>query len=315
VSAADLGHGDHRVVFVASMSLRRADGPLTVHVPSAEADRPAWGRVGLIAAIGFVVGVTWPKLAGVRLGPSVPAPLASSAAPADSVEALAAPSAPVPAVMPVPVPSAAAPSARTAADVTVGRGSLFACKTASGDSLKGSECGGLPGLDDIVLPRLRKLGDCPEAATASGKLRLVVHPDFARGALGVELGRNQTVNAPEPLLACARTALAGANPAGVAHENPRYSVLYVASFEGSSAAQAESAPEPPAAVERASEGTAQVTWPVAIVRDAPKTGKVVARLQQGTSLRLGPVKDGWYPVKYGDAFSSEGWVYRGAIGR
>jgi hypothetical protein len=314
-----LGHRNYLVVFVGSMSLRRADGPLTVHVPSAEADRPAWGRVGLIAAIGFVVGVAWPKLAGVRLGPSVPAPLvASSAAPVEPSEAA---SAAVPIVLPAPAikpaASASSPSARASAEVSVGHGSLFACKSAGGDSLKGSECGALPGLDDLVLPRLRKLGDCPEAAAASGKLRLVVHPDFARGALSVELGRNQTVSTPEPLLACAKASLAGVSPAGVAHENPRYSVLYVASFAGSAPASSETAPEPPAApaAERASEGTAQVAWPVAIVRDAPKTGKVVARLQQGTDLHVGPVKDGWYPVKYGEGFVSDGWIYRGAIGR
>lgn len=300
------------------MSLRRADGPLTVHVPSADADRPAWGRVGIIAAIGFVVGVAWPKLAGVRLGPSVPAPLAStSTPPTESSGVGASASAAVPVVLPAPVAPVPVASARAAADVSVAHGSLFACKTASGDSLKGSECGGLSGLDDVVLPRLRKLADCPEAAAASGKLRLVVHPDFARGALSVELGRNQTVGAPEPLLACAKSVLAGASPVGIAHENPRYSVLYVASFVGSAAAPPESVPEAPVpvAAERGSEGTAQVAWPVAIVRDAPKTGKVVARLQQGTDLRIGPVKDGWYPVKYGDGFASDGWVYRGAIGR
>jgi SH3-like domain-containing protein len=56
-------------------------------------------------------------------------------------------------------------------------------------------------------------------------------------------------------------------------------------------------------------------WEVAIVRDAPKTGKVVARLQHGAELHLGAPKDGWYPVKFGEGFASDGWVYRGAIGR
>ena len=49
--------------------------------------------------------------------------------------------------------------------------------------------------------------------------------------------------------------------------------------------------------------------------DLGLTGKVVARLQHGAELQLGAVKDGWYPVKFGDGFGSEGWVYRGAIGR
>jgi len=295
------------------MSLHRADGPLTVHVPSADADRPAWGRVGVIAAIGFVVGVAWPKLAGVRLGPSVPAPVvSSSSAQPESVDTSATPAAAVPALM--PAPSAVASVARTSVEVALGHGSLFACKSASGDSLKGSACGGLPGLDDVVLPRLRKLAECPEAAGASGKLRLVVHPDFARSAFAVELGRNQSVGAPEPLLACAKSALAGASPAGIPHENPRYSVLYVASFPDT-ASPAETATASAPAAARGSDATAQVEWDVAIVRDAPRTGKVVARLQRGTPLRVGTVKDGWYPVKYGDGFSSDGWVYRGAIGR
>lgn len=289
-----------------------------MHVPSSDEDHPAWSRVGLITAIGLIVGFAWPKLAGVRLGPSVPAPVASSSSgPAESAEVATAPSVAVPAMLPglAPAVASAATAAHVSTDVSLARGSLFSCKTTSGDSLKGSECGGLPGIDDIVLPRLRKLGDCPEAASASGKLRLIVHPDFARSTIGVELARNQTVGTPEPLLACAKSALAGASPAGVAHENPRYSVLYVATFAGSAPASGATAPEPAAAPERASDTTAEVQWPVAIVRDAPKTGKVVTRLQQGTTVHVGAVKDGWYPIQYGDGFSSNGWVYRGAIGR
>jgi hypothetical protein len=61
--------------------------------------------------------------------------------------------------------------------------------------------------------------------------------------------------------------------------------------------------------------TAQVEWDVAIVRDAPKSGKVVARLPRGTTLRVGLPKDGWWPVKYGDGYTNDGWVYGGAIGR
>jgi hypothetical protein len=302
------------------MSLRRADGPLTVHVPSAAEDRPAWTRVAVIAAIGFVVGVAWPKLAGVRLGPSVPAPVASSSSAPVESSAPPAPSVAVPALIPAPAVASAplpAPSAaaKASSGVTVGHGSLFACRSATGDSLKGSDCGTLPGLDAVVLPRLRKLADCPEAASANGKLRLVVHPDFAHGAVGVELGRSQTVATPAPLLACAKAALAGTSPSGIPHENPRYSVLYVATFAGTQEGDDEGAPEPAASSDRASDATAQVAWPVAIVRDAPKSGKVVARLQQGTSLHVGPAKDGWYPVKYGEGFSSDGWIYRGAIGR
>jgi hypothetical protein len=308
------------------MLSRKADGPLTVQIPGPAEDRPSWTRVGVIAAIGFVVGVAWPRLAGVRLGPSVPesatASVAASAAPpSEPIAAQPATGAPAPAsagvsaavVAPAPVPSAPA-----AVSVNVGHGVVFACKSSDGDSLKGGDCGSLPGLDGIVMPRLRKLAECPEAAGATGKLHLVVHADFPRGGLGVDLGRGHGVSSPDALLACAKTAMTGAGLSGVPHDNPRYSVSYTVTFasEGTAAAPASaSASARPVAGGDAAEGTAQVVWEVAIVRDAPKTGKVVARLQHGAELHLGPVKDGWYPVKFGDGFANDGWVYRGAIGR
>ena len=308
------------------MLSRKADGPLTVQIPGPTEDRPSWTRVGVIAAIGFIVGVAWPRLAGVRLGPSVPEVATASAAappaPPEQVAALpattpppASPTLPAAVVAPAPTTSAAGP-----ANVNVGHGVIFGCKTSDGDSLKGGDCGSLPGLDGIVMPRLRKLAECPEAAGANGKLHLVVHVDFPRGGLGVDLGRGHGVSSPDALLACAKTAMGGAALAGVVHDNPRYSVAYSVTFAGEAAAapsagaSASARPVGGSGGETA-EGTAQVVWEVAIVRDAPKTGKVVARLQHGAELQLGAVKDGWYPVKFGDGFGSEGWVYRGAIGR
>ena len=55
----------------------RPDSPV-VHVPTAGADQPSWGRVAVIAAIGFGIGVAWPRLAGIRPGPSVPEVAASA---------------------------------------------------------------------------------------------------------------------------------------------------------------------------------------------------------------------------------------------
>jgi hypothetical protein len=54
------------------MGSRSADGPLVVKVPGPMQDRPSWKAVAIIAAVGFVVGILWPRLAGVRLGPSLP---------------------------------------------------------------------------------------------------------------------------------------------------------------------------------------------------------------------------------------------------
>lgn len=306
------------MVFVRSMFSRKADAPLTVEVPAPGADRPAWTKVGVIAAIGFLVGVAWPRLAGVRLGPSVPesASAVASAAPPENVSAAVPAASPnVPAVAAVPAP-APTPSAAPAVALTVGHGVVFACKTAGGDALKGGECGALPGLDGIVMPRLRKLAECPEAANNTGKMHVVVHVDFARGGVGVDLGRGNTVGTPDALLACAKTAMQGAVMSGVAHENPRYSIAYSLTFgDASGAATPQASPSAKGGGDTGGDGSAQVVWEVAIVRDAPKTGKVIARLQRGTALHVGPAKEGWFPVKYGDGFANDGWVYRGAIGR
>jgi hypothetical protein len=343
----------------------KADAPLVVRVPTPAEDRPSWMKVGVITAIGFIAGVAWPRLAGVRLGPAVPdtgsasavassetpAPMGSERGAAHTSTAgtpAAPPNAPAtaPVVVATPAPTAAAPSLPTnaasvpvaaaappsgAVNVTVGHGAVFACKSAEGDSLKGgAACGTLPGLDNLLIPRLRKLADCPDAAMANGVFHLIVHPDFSRGTVGVELGRGQGVGSPDALLACAKSDLAGAGGsiAGIPHDNPRYSVSYRLNFGAAGAAApappAERADTPPAPAvvhatrpidDASGDGAAQVVWDVALVRDSPKTGKVVARLPKGTAVRIGSVKDGWYPVKYGDGFSAGGWIFRSALGK
>jgi hypothetical protein len=327
------------------MLSHKTDGPLVVQMPDPRDDRPTWWRVGVIAAAGFAVGLLWPRVAGLRPTPSAPeASSASSVAlpvapapPATSgIEATAAASlrpAPIPSPAPssdlaAPVASdahpaaepepaaapAAAPTPPAAAKINVLSGPILSCKSEGGEQLKGADCGKLKGLDALVLSRLHKLAECPDAAAARGRMTLVLHLDFARGWLSADLGHTQTVAAPDPLLACARADLAGATLATVSRDNTRYSVVYSVVFESpdgapeAASAATSRAPEP-------AEGTAQVVWEVAIVRDVPKTGKVLARLQRGTQVRVGPVKDGWYPVKYGDGDASDGWVYRGAIGR
>ena len=295
---------------------------ITVQVPGPAQDRPPWKSVAIIASVGFVIGVVWPRLAGVRLGPSLPeSPLASS-----SVSASATPASPaaLPSAGPLPVPSASAVAAASGAPptipppsaltVSVMPGTVQSCKTPDGDALKGSDCGKLQGLDGLVLPRLRKLADCPDAAEASGRLPLVIRVDFVHGALSVDLGRGPSVASADALLACAKADLAGANVSRLTHENPRYGVAYTVTFGGGVRVPDGGSPSARPASD-ALDATALVVWEVAIVRDVPKTGKVLARLQRGTQLHLGPVKDGWYPVQYGDGFASEGWVYRGAIGR
>src|SRR5260370_30602587 len=97
------------------MVLRNAEAPLEVQIPREGADRPAWAKVGVITALGFVLGVAWPRVAGVRVGPSLPEATSSataSAASADPVESLPPSSSAAPAqVPPVAAALATAPAA------------------------------------------------------------------------------------------------------------------------------------------------------------------------------------------------------------
>jgi hypothetical protein len=323
------------------MNVRKPVRPL-VEVPSAAEDRPAWVKIGVIAMAGFAIGVVWPRLAGVHLGPSAPtdsAPSSAQAPPAPHVEAQASAvaQAPAPASATPPAPSASAAPAPEIPNVTVNRGVVLTCRTEEGEMKKGvSGCGGVPGFDGVAQPRLRKLAACPAALGASGKLSVVFNIDFPSNKVALEVGKSSTVGNLDGFAACIRPAFQGVSLGPLDHQNPKYSLLYslaftpkdakvasnVSSVSTPAAATLSPASAPPASpqggaspVEPTDDTTAQVVWEVAIVRDTPRTGQVLARLQRGTKIRLGAGQDGWYRVKYGDGFGSEGWVYRGAIGR
>jgi hypothetical protein len=326
------------------MNVRKAM-PLVVDLPTAADDRPSWIKVGIIAAIGFVIGVAWPHLAGVRLGPSVPVEASPSAISARA-EAYASPPVAATASPPVSTPQVIAPSAPVAAappaeppSVAVNRGVILSCKTEDGDALKGAkECGPVSGFDGIAQPRLRKLASCPAAAGASGKLSVVFNIDFPSNKVSVEIGKSSTVVNVEGFGSCVRTGFQGVSLGALDHQNPHYALFYSLNFGSkdatpSSASNASSSAMPAQSASGGSlasattgtpttaapvpmdDASALVVWEVAIVRDAPRTGQVLARLPRGTKVNLGAGQDGWFKVKYGADMSSEGWVYRGAIGR
>lgn len=325
----------------------RKDGPLAVDVPTPDRDSPAWVKVGVIAAVGFVIGIAWPRLMGVKLGPNAPGEAAAAAAAAASASASAArlaghaPEAPPASV----TKSGLAPSATLSAvasaaaagppQVSVLRGSVISCKTTDGEAKKGKDCGSITGLDNVVAPHLKKLATCSAAEGQTGKLSFLATASFPSGGLSWEVGKSSTVGNLDGITSCLKTHFSGVAATGVAHEHARYTVAYNATFSPS----AEPAPSKVAdksdkadkdkadgpdknAKDDKSEkpdvpagGEASVGWEVALVRDVPKTGAVVARLPRGTKVKIGPIKDGWYAIKYGDGFASDGFVYRGAIGR
>jgi hypothetical protein len=203
------------------MPVRKADDPLIVQVPTAAQDRPPWRTVGIIAAVGFIVGIAWPRFAGVRLGPSLPDAPSASAAPT--------------------IPVAAAPTP-----------------------------------PQIAASRVAPSSSVPTTLAA-------------------------TASAPA-------TAHASERPPAVSSAtSPTHTSEHLTPVDAAPSIHTSAG---------AADGTAQVVWETALIRDAPKTGKIVARLPRGTTIRVGPpIKDGWYPVKPGEGFTGEGWVFRGAIGR
>lgn len=334
----------------------RKDGPLAVEVPAPDRDSPGWVKVGVIAAVGFVIGIAWPRVMGVKLGPSAPGEAAAAAASASASakglgRASDAPPASVtaktgaPAASASSAPASGASAASAAApsgppQISVQRGSVLSCKTAEGESKKGKECGSLAGLDNVVPPHLRKLATCSAAEGQTGKLSFVATAAFPSGGLSWDVGKSSTVGNIEGITSCLKTHFSGVTATGVAHEHNRYTVAYNVTFappladaspkndkpekadKADKNDKAESADkakddksEKPDAPAAAAGSEASVGWEVALVRDVPKTGSVVARLPRGTKVKLGPIKDGWYAIKYGDGFASDGFVYRGAIGR
>ncbi len=335
----------------------RKDAPFAVEVPSPDRDSPGWVKVGVIAAVGFVIGVAWPRVMGVKLGPNAPGEAAAAAASAAASAKAAgrAPEAPPASVNAKSVvagaPSSFASAATSATSATVPagppqvsvqRGSVIACKTTDGESKKGKECGTLAGLDNVVPPHLRKLATCSAAEGQTGKLSFVATAAFPSGGLSWDVGKSSTVGNIEGITNCLKTHFSGVTATGIAHEHNRYTVAYNVTFapplESSSSktdkiAKDGTMPSPDAdknakdgsdksdksdkadAPPAAAGSEASVGWEVALVRDVPKTGGVVARLPRGTKVKLGAIKDGWYAIKYGDGFASDGFVYRGAIGR
>jgi hypothetical protein len=330
----------------------RKDVPLTVELPSPERDKPAWVKVGVIAAVGFVVGIAWPRLVGVRLGPSAPGESASAAsasgaaggrapdAPPSSAAAKASGTGSAPTAGMASAAAASATTTTAAAlppKIVVTKGIVVSCKTADGEKKSGKECGPVAGLDLLVRDKVKGIATCGGVEGQTGKFALTANADFKSGRFWYEVNKGSTVQNVDAVTACLKNAFHGQAVTNVPHEHPRYTVSYSAVLsaekeEASATSKAKTAKDDKAektektekTTEKSDEenkpapavaGEANVAWEVALVRDAPKVGAVVARLPRGTKVKLGAMKDGWYSVKFGDDFSTDGWVYRGAIGR
>lgn len=297
-----------------------------VHLPQPAEDRPPWSRVGIIAATGFILGVAWPKLAGVHVGPNVPGDLKAQpdSAPAASASASGAPSA-------APVLAAAAPSAAASADapaaalkqaVVVGPGKIVKCSDKKNKKI--TDCGELQ-IDPVAVPKLESLAECASAVGVSGKLVVGFEIDFEKKEVHVVRSRKDKPTVPSGtvggILKCAGKAFGNVPLEEVPNKYRHYTVQYGLAFypPGSVPEKpGQSAPaegEEPAAGSTTSEagatGSAVVAWDTALVRKEPKDGEVVMRLVRGTKVKIVGKRNEWYKIESG---SKTGWLYRGAMG-
>ncbi len=276
-----------------------------IEVPRDESVR--LGRVGVIALVGFAIGILWPRLAGMQLVPSAPVQSEGEPEPAAS-------SAPVASASPAPVTDEGAKAKKNPLDpadrVKVSEVVVTSCRDGEGQALK--SCDAIE-WDSVTTPRLKALAGCEGGAQADGVLSLGVDLDFSTGKVeNIRSGRSTSLDpgVAKQLLGCAETEFATASLQGVSHQHDQYTIFFKVEF----APTAEEAETEAAGAELVeASGRATVGWQVALIRKEPRNGEVVARILSGTNVVVTGRNGDWYRVKY-DGKGNEGWVYRSAIG-
>jgi hypothetical protein len=289
-----------------------------VEVPGSQEDGVKFARVGIIAVVGFAIGIAWPRLAGVKLVPSVPVP---AAAEASARELTGAPAEVKPtAAEPVPAAPSVAPEKSPSERILVSDVQVASCKNEHGK--RAQTCDRVD-FDRVAREHLRELSACPGTEQAAGVLSLGFELDFEDDKIkNIQSGKSTSLepDAVERLLACARERFSNVSLVGIAHEQRAYSLFY--RLELLSPGSKPGDGEEPAAVGSAApdseatpaSGRATVSWDVALVRSAPaRDGEVRARVLSGTRVVVTGKNGDWFRIKY-DAKGNQGWVYRTAIG-
>ncbi len=291
--------------------LARKDKPLQVELPRAKDDRALTSKVGLVAALGFIVGVAWPRLFGIEVGPTAPGggdrpPAAAPATPQSAKAPASATEPQASAATSATEPEDAAPSNKQTA--VVGDGTVRSCRNKKGDKL--DDCGKLA-LDRLVKPRLAELSTCPSAIGLEGKLKIGIAVNFDKNDVVVVEDEKSSLpsSTVRGVMSCAGKELEGIDLEKLTHTHPRYTVAYEISFlpPGQTPEDAAAKGE-----EQEAQSRATVTWEKALVRETEKEGKVIARLPQGTRVKILEEKDDWFKIESG---KTKGWVYRQAIGK
>lgn len=271
----------------------------SVSISPAPEGRARYGHIGLIATLCFVVGVSWPFLAGVQLVPS---------APVDNPE-------PSQRNKPAPDPTtgaAAGPPISKKPRIEIDKTVVINCHDAKGR--KQNRCD-KPNVQAALGERLAELAACKP--DAEGTLSLGLKLDFEKNAvLDVVRGKSTTVDQETAgeLLACAKAQLESVSLAGVEHLYRSYLVFFFLQLHppGTPIVQVDEQGQPNAIVP--ANGSATVIFESAMVRDhADEAGKVVARLLYGTRVFVTGRLGDWYEVKY-DSKGRKGFVHKNALG-
>lgn len=305
--------------------MSRKEAPLVVDVPRPGQEAPVWSRVGLIAAAGFAIGIIWPRLAGVDIGPRAPedaraeaeAAAAAAAAPSASASAPAMASAAAPVAPPAAEPPANEPKNKQV--VVVGPGAIQRCWDDKGKKVE--DCGELQ-FDPVAKKRLETLATCSAALGLEGKVNVTFDIDFKKKEVHVGRAKKNALpsSTVDGIIQCAAKEFTKIELGDVPHALRRYALSYTLSFyppgKEPQAEEVVAAPEAADAKgattsETAASGSAIVSWDTALVRKQPKDGDVVARVVRGTKVKIVAKQNDWYRV---EVAGKTGWVYRGSIG-
>lgn len=264
-----------------------------VQVPARSEDRVHLGRLGIVVALGFVIGIAWPQLAGVRLAPLAP----DDSVPDKKTE-----------VAKLELPAGEAPVAVASEQITLGDPEITGCRDANGREQKTCDA---VALQDVVHPRLKTLSSCAAAEGAIGSLSIGFDFDFERSRVErVLLGKRTTlpVATAKALLDCVEREFETASLSTLKHNYVRYTAFFAVAFAPPERLQGGEAQLLEAT------GRATVGWELALIRESPgNDGKVKARIKSGSRVEVTGRQADWYRIKY-DAKGGEGWVFKAAIG-
>lgn len=275
---------------------KKKAAPKIVRVGSSQ----SLGRVGIIAVVGFAVGVVWPRLAGISLVPEAPIE--------EEAEARAAELAEQQAPREVPAQEPDVREIKPEDRLMVEEPQITSCR--DHDGKKTTSCGEL-NVDELVHSTIMGLLECPAAEGVFGTLSLGFDMNFEEGKVE-DVRSGQSTSLPETvteeLLRCAEKDLSLVSLSSDQAPFADYTVFYVLEFKPPEVAAEQESQVTPAS------GKATVQWQTALVRkDAARDADVMARMLSGARLVVTGRKGDWYRVKY-DAKGREGWVHGAALG-